>query len=299
MDLAALTDALLAAARAGAEAARAGRTRAAISFKPTKLVASPLAVMARRIVTDADLAAQEAVLRRLLDAGLAACRLVAEEDTPSVAAFRGGADAPVLFVDPIDGTLTYALGCPGFESAALAAGFPRATLDAIRAGADPRLYGQVLGAFVPGAGHVALCGLPELGIVYRAAGGAAFRNGAPLRYAAPARPTRVVVGPRLLDPDGAAATPFHAAGLDIALAGSHPAALWRIFERDCTAYAGTSNSYDGQLTSVVARAAGLLVTDRRGRDFTPADLDHRTDSIVFAATRAEQERIAAVLCTYP
>jgi fructose-1,6-bisphosphatase/inositol monophosphatase family enzyme len=63
-------------------------------------------------LTIADTASQEALLVPLL-AGFTAARLEAEEDTRSVAMFRGDdADARIV-IDPIDGTLHYYLGAQG------------------------------------------------------------------------------------------------------------------------------------------------------------------------------------------
>lgn len=59
------------------------------------------------IVTEADLAVQEAILSEMAKTELIECRLIAEEDTPSVAKFKG-ANGLILTLDPIDGTIFYA-----------------------------------------------------------------------------------------------------------------------------------------------------------------------------------------------
>lgn len=61
------------------------------------------------IVTNGDLAVQEAVLVEMSKTKLAECQLIAEEDTPSVSKFRG-TNGLVLTIDPIDGTIFYVSG---------------------------------------------------------------------------------------------------------------------------------------------------------------------------------------------
>ncbi len=58
------------------------------------------------IVTEADLAVQEAVLLEFTKTKLVECELIAEEDTPSVAKFKC-TNGLVLTLDPIDGTIFY------------------------------------------------------------------------------------------------------------------------------------------------------------------------------------------------
>src|SRR5439155_8712229 len=106
---------------------------------------------------------------------------------------------------------------------------------------------MVLGACVPRQGIAAVCVLPEMGVTYRAVRYQAFRNDAGFHYVPRARPCRVAIGRRLLDPDGAAATPFAEAGLCVRwFNGSGPGVLWRIFEGDCTGYAGLNCGFDVQ-----------------------------------------------------
>lgn len=58
------------------------------------------------IVTDADIAVQETILTEMTKTKLIECQLVAEEDTPSVAKFKG-TNGLILTLDPIDGTIWY------------------------------------------------------------------------------------------------------------------------------------------------------------------------------------------------
>ncbi|MBI3273100.1 MAG: hypothetical protein HYZ53_29190 [Planctomycetes bacterium] len=303
IDVQKLVQVLLEAARAAGEAAADERTFATVSFKPAATGANPHALMSRRILTSGDFAAQEAVLARFLAAGLRECKVHAEEESPSLAEFRPRNGAPVLFVDPIDGTLSYAVGTMAWEDTAIGVGFAADAVARIKSRIDPKLYGVVLGAQVPGvklpgAGLVSVCALPALGIVYHSVGGRAFRNGRPLRVAGGDRPSRVVLAPRLLDLDGNRASHFDAARLPYRVAASHPSTLWRLFEGDTTAYAGLANAFDGQLASEIAAAAGLVVSDRRGRDFFPADLTRRADSLILATSPEERNRVAAVLRLY-
>jgi fructose-1,6-bisphosphatase/inositol monophosphatase family enzyme len=61
------------------------------------------------IVTKADLAVQEFLLQAIAKTDLAACHLMAEEDTPSVNKFSEKGEY-YLTIDPIDGTLDYVNG---------------------------------------------------------------------------------------------------------------------------------------------------------------------------------------------
>lgn len=61
------------------------------------------------IVTSADLAVQEFLLKKLAGSELKNCELVAEEKTPSTILFATHSDL-VLTIDPIDGTKLYATG---------------------------------------------------------------------------------------------------------------------------------------------------------------------------------------------
>ena len=60
------------------------------------------------IVTNADLAIQELILEELLKTKLKYCLLIGEEDTESVKKFSSKSNL-LLSIDPIDGTLKYAL----------------------------------------------------------------------------------------------------------------------------------------------------------------------------------------------
>jgi fructose-1,6-bisphosphatase/inositol monophosphatase family enzyme len=61
------------------------------------------------IVTSADLAVQELILKKLANSELRNCEIVAEENTPSKNLFAKSSDL-VVTVDPIDGTMAYANG---------------------------------------------------------------------------------------------------------------------------------------------------------------------------------------------
>jgi fructose-1,6-bisphosphatase/inositol monophosphatase family enzyme len=67
------------------------------------------------IVTEADLATQEAILKALRSTPLIECRLLAEEDTESVEAFAAESNF-YLALDPIDGTAVYARGGEHFST---------------------------------------------------------------------------------------------------------------------------------------------------------------------------------------
>jgi fructose-1,6-bisphosphatase/inositol monophosphatase family enzyme len=88
--------------RAG-ELALEMRGRAATSTK------SDTGIAEVDIVTEADVAVQEALLSALAATPLADCQLLAEEETPSVSKFKGTNDFR-LTIDPIDGTIIYAGG---------------------------------------------------------------------------------------------------------------------------------------------------------------------------------------------
>jgi fructose-1,6-bisphosphatase/inositol monophosphatase family enzyme len=67
------------------------------------------------IVTEADLATQESILKAMRSTPLVGCRLLAEEDTESVQAFTGDNNF-YLGLDPIDGTASYARGGEHFST---------------------------------------------------------------------------------------------------------------------------------------------------------------------------------------
>ena len=58
------------------------------------------------MVTDADLAVQEVILTEMAKTKLRECKIVAEENTPSVLKFKGVNDLTIT-IDPIDGTFIY------------------------------------------------------------------------------------------------------------------------------------------------------------------------------------------------
>ena len=66
------------------------------------------------IVTKADLAVQEYILKELAKTSLVECRLLAEENTPSVNKFSPKSDI-YLTLDPINGTSIYAEGKESFD----------------------------------------------------------------------------------------------------------------------------------------------------------------------------------------
>ena len=67
------------------------------------------------IVTEADLATQESILKAMRSTALTGCRLLAEEDTESVQAFAAESNL-YLGLDPIDGTAVYARGAQHFST---------------------------------------------------------------------------------------------------------------------------------------------------------------------------------------
>lgn len=67
------------------------------------------------IVTEADLATQEAILTAMRSTPLVGCRLLAEEDTESVKLFAPESNF-YIGIDPIDGTAVYARGGEHFST---------------------------------------------------------------------------------------------------------------------------------------------------------------------------------------
>ncbi len=158
-----IAETLLKSVVIGGEVCRAERSRASVGFKSFEAALTLLACLASGTVTSADLAVQETILRFLLEQGFQDCAIQAEEDTPSLQYFTGDCTVATIYVDPIDGTLAYSMGCPGWQEAALSAGFNQEILVYSRERIDQQLYGMVLGAFVPGSGIAAVCVLPEVG----------------------------------------------------------------------------------------------------------------------------------------
>lgn len=70
------------------------------------------------LVTDADLAVQRQILKSLVHTDLVGCRLLAEEDSPELAALKADFSPDsrlVLSLDPIDGTKRYCEGEPYYS----------------------------------------------------------------------------------------------------------------------------------------------------------------------------------------
>lgn len=70
------------------------------------------------LVTDADLAVQRMILKALAGTDLVRCRLLAEEDSPELAALKADFSRDsrlVLSLDPIDGTRRYSEGEPFYS----------------------------------------------------------------------------------------------------------------------------------------------------------------------------------------
>lgn len=87
----------------------AGRLAVDLQRQAVSSMKSDTGKVAKDIVTSADLEVQEYVLTRLAKTPLARCQLLAEEDTPSTAAFDTNGTT-VLSLDPISGTIRYAGG---------------------------------------------------------------------------------------------------------------------------------------------------------------------------------------------
>jgi fructose-1,6-bisphosphatase/inositol monophosphatase family enzyme len=302
MDLGSLADILLHAADAAAEVMRVERSKAAIAFKDLDDQPRTARTMARCMVTSADLAVQEVVLRILLDSGMLDFNIVAEESTSSVAKFQSASSSVgTLFVDPIDGTLGFAVGSSSFEGAARKAGFAADTIASVRAHRDPRMYGIVLGAEIPGLGIVSVCSLPELGIVYHAINNQAFRQRLPLKCPPAPCTSCWVISSSILDSPKGDLILSDMQGIPIRRSGSNPAALWQVLEGDCSGYVAVQKPFDGQLAAVIASAAGLLVTDKDGVPFAAKDLRGSEESLIWAFTRTELKRLSnvAALATLP
>jgi hypothetical protein len=294
-----ITETLLKSVVIGGEVCRAERSRAVVGFKPFESALTPLAGLASGVVTSADLAVQETILGFLIEQGFQDCAIQAEEDTPSLQYFNADRTGATIYVDPIDGTLAYSMECPGWEEAALSAGFNQEILVYSRERIDRQLYGMVLGAFIPGSGIAAVCVLPELRITYHALHGTAFRNGAKIRMPSMPRTCRVAIGRRLLDPSGTASTPFAEAGFSVRwFKSSSPGLLSHLFEGTCTSYAGVHCGFDIQLASVVACAAGFVASDRNGNNLA-LNLSGYVDSIVLASSDDERARICEVMRRFP
>ncbi len=93
-------------------------------------------------LTAVDLATQDVILHQLW-AAAPHLRVDAEEDTEFVARFQGAAsDAPLVVIDPVDGTLNYTLGSKDYAvmGALLVAGFYEAAVVAFPA------YGELYSA---------------------------------------------------------------------------------------------------------------------------------------------------------
>jgi fructose-1,6-bisphosphatase/inositol monophosphatase family enzyme len=293
-----ITNVLSQAARLGAEVCVNERRTCTLSIKPPELDSPPHVALALQVVTSADLVVQEVILQHLLSHGLGRCALRAEEDTALVHKFVPSPGAPTIYVDPIDGTLAYCIGCDGWEGVATRAGFSDLVVQLTKARTDPRLYGIVLGASYPDSTVASVCCLPELGLFFQAVNGRAFLNDDPLGFDVKARPIRVAIGRRLLDAAGEGARHFTNAAMDVFwFCSSSPAVLYHLFEGNCTAYAGIDCAFDMQLATVIAQSGGLYAAARDGSPFAP-DLLHHVPGIVIASSAEAAARIAAVMQYY-
>lgn len=92
---------------------KAGEIACEMQEKAEKFLKDDTGVIEHDIVTDADKAVQEFILQKALETDLKHCKIIAEEDTPSVKKFIGDSDI-YLTIDPIDGTANYAKNKPDF-----------------------------------------------------------------------------------------------------------------------------------------------------------------------------------------
>jgi len=78
---------------------------------------------------------------------------------------------------------------------------------------------------------------------------------------------------------------------------SSPAMLWHLMRGECSAYAAIRCGFDIQLAALLAQAAGMVVTDHRGRPFFP-DFYNGVDGIIVGRSQDDIATIVAILRNY-
>lgn len=220
----------------------------------------------KQALTEADMAAQEAILASLVEL-YPTVSLAAEEDTPSVARFADRAPSLVI-IDPIDGTLHSYLEARG-------------------------PYAVIVGLAVERELRSALVALPREGRLFmadRGGGAERVRAGGPIRGVTPrADGERVLVSHNMpkrvlgaLRAEGL--TPVPACGGAIAVAP-----LIRGVRAGLRYYGGKRKrgiSIRGRVGALIAREAGVHL-ESDGRATFPGDLDTPTRTLRLAANESD------------
>jgi myo-inositol-1(or 4)-monophosphatase len=228
--------------------------------------------VAKQALTEADTAAQEAVLEGL-QASFPFVALEAEEETPGVAEFPESARA-VVIIDPIDGTLHSYLE-----------------------GGGP--YTVIVGLAIDDVLCAGLIALPREGLLFSASAG----GGASIQRAgSQARTARLSpdAGRMLVSHGTPSVSGAHLRSLGIEVSEGSGGAVAvaplipgvRAGLRVARGERGVS--IRGRVGALIAREAGALVRGDDGMDF-PLDLTTRTDTLRVACTEADLELLDAAV----
>jgi fructose-1,6-bisphosphatase/inositol monophosphatase family enzyme len=215
-------------------------------------------------LTIADTAAQEVLLVPLL-AGFTSAQLEAEEDTRSVARFRGDDAEARIVIDPIDGTLHFYLGAQG-------------------------PYAVMAGLAIGGRYAASLVALPREGWLFEAVRGSGAHRarieGATRELAEPAELTRA--GSRVLLSDGvpdAVARRVEARGFAVQRACGGAVAVAPLLpgvRGGLRVAKQRTISTRGRIGLLIAAEAGALIETAQGAAF-PDALDAPADVLVVAS----------------
>jgi hypothetical protein len=239
--------------RRAAVIARAFEGRVANRPKPREATAVKAAL------TDADSAAQEAILVPLLES-FPGVGLHAEEDTPSVRDFPAG-EKTFVVVDPIDSTL-------------------RSYLE--RAGP----YSVMVGLCVEGRFEAALVALPREGLLFDGVRGGGARMTRP--RGEPRPPRAEAVGTRALvshETPPAVQDRLRERGLEVVFGSGLPNSSGGI-------------SIRGRVGLLISSEAGLLMESERGERF-PSRVDEPARALLLAKSERDMDHLRYALAAAP
>jgi fructose-1,6-bisphosphatase/inositol monophosphatase family enzyme len=228
---------------------------------------------AKRALTVADTAAQEALLVPLLE-HFPWVRVEAEEDTPSVARFPRAGEA-VVVIDPVDGTLYSYLRKEG-------------------------PYAVMMGLVVRGEYEAALVALPREGLFFEATRGRGARTARAGGEPRPARPA--AEGERILVSHGtppAVAERLRGRGLEVIPACGGAVAVAPLIPgvRAGVRVTGAERGLSprGRIGALISREAGAIVRGAGGAAF-PTDVD--TDAPVLLVAACDEDLEVLVSATH-
>lgn len=247
-------------------------------------------------MTNGDIGVQNFILKTFLDNGFADCQIFAEENEESALYLdRFAKDSKNrIFIDPIDGTLSYALGHPD-TNGLIKKQFGENGCNIVkRVNLDN--YGILLGFESDKQPTFAVGGLPVKKILYYSSEGQSYRNGKPFYYQQVERTIdkKIFLRPTLVHFDYL----FTNAGFEV-LYFNGPGALYWILEENFNGLVAKSsrkpNDYPWQIQAMIAKNAGLIVVDEDMKEFPIYDFGTPKKSLVIARDQNTAETLANIL----